>query len=231
MRIYRTDASELWELGEHRTFSTLAELAGKLESQARTLNQGSLGTETKESIEVKALACKCLVRASMLHRLHECLAVGDLEMLRRKLAAEDRPVHLSLRYVFMAGRLRRTFRLPALAQAVWDATKSHCRATDLFYSLESFALEPETWPRRCSGSVVSCRASFNWQNVDSVRPERLDSPEILMAPYTIELDDADYKILERCATAAGLSIRGFLKSLISGSRVQSPSPAGASRWA
>ncbi len=52
-----------------------------------------------------------------------------------------------------------------------------------------------------------------------------------MATHTIELDDAEYRALERSAAAAGLSIRGFLRSLITGSRFETSGAAGASRWA
>ena len=55
-----------------------------------------------------------------------------------------------------------------------------------------------------------------------------------MASHTIELDDADFKALEAAARAAGLTVRGFLKSLISRARGEGAEVAAGtrpSRWA
>ncbi len=55
-----------------------------------------------------------------------------------------------------------------------------------------------------------------------------------MASHTIELDDTDFKALEAAARAAGLTVRGFLKTLISRTRSEGAKAAGdarPSRWA
>ena len=55
-----------------------------------------------------------------------------------------------------------------------------------------------------------------------------------MSSHTIEVDQADYEILERSARLAGLSVRAFVKSLlakVSNQEVESGRDASASRWA
>lgn len=55
-----------------------------------------------------------------------------------------------------------------------------------------------------------------------------------MASHTIELDDTDFKALEASARAAGLTVRGFLKTLISRTRSEAAKVADdarPSRWA